>query len=763
MPSTPNIGRALRRREDPHLIKGEGRYASDIPLENLAHLAVARSPVPHARIKSIDVEAALGMPGVIAVYTRDDLPEDARELADWLPRGVTPRPRPVLAGEEVNYVGDALAAVVAETDYEAADAAEALFADLEPLPAVAGVEAAIAENAAKVHEAAADNLAGGYDREFGDVEAAFADAPITVKERFLVPRICGSAMEPRATTAEPHDGGLRVWTSTQHTYGVRNRLTACLGLEEEKVEVLAEDVGGGFGPKATFYPEDVLAAFAALRLNRPVRWVATRSEDTQTTVHAHGDLIDVELAAESDGRLRGLRGEMYHDVGAYPAAGPGQPGIIIAHLLSAYRLPALKMQAHLVHTNSASTGFVRGGGRPVGNYVIERMLDRLAVRIGADPVEVRRRNLVPVDAMPYDTGFPAGRITVHYDSGDYPGMLAAALDAAGYEQLRQQQAGEADGRLLGVGVACCVESSGWGDESARVRLVKDGTAWILAGSTPQGQGHLTAVAQVTADRLGWPLERVRVVAGDSRTLGFGEMTAGSRTAVQVGNATALAARSARRWLLDKAADRLEAATEDLVLEDGVVSVRGAPQSRVPAEELLPEEGLDVTEHFAPPAPYANAYSSGCHVAVVAVDPETGGVDLLRYVIAADTGRILNPLLHDGQLQGGFAHGLGYALFEEASYDPDGGFQTSSFLDYTIPSAAELKTEPELLHFESQTPANPEGFKGVGESGTIPAPGAIANAVEDALRRRNPEARLTRLPLTPERVLEALGPRPGGSQ
>jgi aerobic carbon-monoxide dehydrogenase large subunit len=655
----------------------------------------------------------------------------------------------------VNYVGDAFAAVVAESEYEAADAAQAIFADLEPLQPVPDLAAAIAAGAAKVHEGAGDNLAGGYTREFGDVDAAFANAPVTVRERFQVPRICGSAMEPRATTAEPHGGGLRVWTSTQHTFGVRSRLAGCLGLDEKQVEVLAEDVGGGFGPKATFYAEDVVTAFAALKLKRPVRWVATRSEDTQTTVHAHGDLIEVELAAEADGRLRGLRGKIWHDVGAYPASGPGQPGIIIAHLLSAYRLPALKMEAHLVHTNTASTGFVRGGGRPVGNFVIERLLDRLAAELGADPAEVRRRNLIRPDEMPYDTRFPAGRITVHYDSGDYPGMLQAALEQAGYDELRREQKGAGDGRLLGIGVACCVESSGWGNESARVRLAKDGTAWLLAGSTPQGQGHLTALAQLTADRLGWPLERVRVVAGDSRTLAYGEMTAGSRTAVQVGNAASLATRSARRWLLERAADRLEAAVEDLVLEDGVVEVRGAPQSRVPAEELLPEEGIDVTEHFEPPSPYANAYSSGCHVAVVSVDPETGGVDLVRYVIAADTGRILNPLLHDGQLQGGFAHGLGYALFEEAVYAPDGSFQSASFLDYTIPSAPELKTEPELLHFESRTPANAEGFKGVGESGTIPAPAAIANAVEDALRRVRPDARLSSLPLTPQRVLEAL--------
>ncbi len=745
----------MRRREDPHLVTGRGRYAGDIHLPGLAHVVFARSAQPHAAIRSIDVEAARAMPGVIAVWTAADLPETAKALADFMPRGVTVRPRTVLSIGEVNYVGEAFAAVVAETAYQAADAAEAVFADLDPLPGVGTLAAALADGAAVVHAGADSNEAGGYERAFGDVEAAFGEGAVIIRESFRVPRIAGAAMEPRAVTAESDGTRLRVWTSTQHTYGVRDRLAEMLALEKAAIEVLAEDVGGGFGPKAQVYPEEVVTALAALRLKRPVSWVATRSEDTATTVHAHGSTFEVDLAADPDGKLRGLRGRMWHDIGAFPASGPAQPGLMIAHMLSAYRLPALHLQATLIHTNAASTGFVRGGGRPVGNFVIERLMDRMARRLGLDPAEIRRRNLVEAAQMPFDTGFPAGRQTVIYDSGDYPALLAAALEEIGYRQVREEQAAgpRADGRYRGVGIACCVESSGFGSEQARVHVGRDGIATAYIGSTPQGQGHLTTTAQVVAERLGWPLERVRVVAGDTRAVEHGEMTAGSRTAVQVGNASSLAAQSARRWLLEHAAEKLEADVADLLLEDGVVSVKGAPSSSIPAAEVVPEAGLDVIETFQPPLP--NAYSSGCHAAVVDVDPTTGSVEIVRYVIAHDTGRAINPLLVEGQLQGGYAHGLGYALFEELIYQPDGGFQTASFLDYTIASAPELTVEPRLLAMGTPTPANPEGFKGAGESGTVPVPAAIANAVEDAIRQLRPEAVINELPIGPMRLFEAL--------
>ena len=747
----------MRRREDPRLIAGKGRYSGDIAPPGVTHLAFARSPLPHARIASVDLEAARAMPGVLAIWTAADLPEKARSMSEWLPRGITPRPRPILAQGEVNYVGEAIAAVVAETAYQAADAAQAIYADLDPLPGAGNLEAALAPGAAVVHEGAEDNLAGGYERDFGDIEAAFRSPAAVARESFRVARIAGSAMEPRAVTAESDGSRLRVWTSTQHTFGVRNRLADLLGLDKSQVEVLAEDVGGGFGPKAQVYPEEILCGFAALQLKRPVRWIATRSEDTATTVQAHGSRFEVELAADAEGRLLGLRGRMWHDIGAYPAAGPAQPGLMIAHMLSAYRLPAMHFEASLVHTNGSSTGFVRGGGRPIGNFVIERMMDRLARELSLDPAELRRRNLVPAAAMPFDTGFPAGRETVIYDSGDYPRLLDSALQAVGYEAIRARQRsrseGGGDGRLLGVGIACCVESSGFGSEQAKVRVGRDGVARLFIGSTPQGQSHLTTAAQVLAERLDWPIERVEVIAGDTRVLEHGEMTAGSRTAVQVGNATAMVGTSARRWMLDQAAERLEADAADLVMADGVISVKGAPGSSIDAAEVVPEDGLEVVESFQPPLP--NAYSSGCHVAVVAVDPQTGSVEIVDYAIAHDTGRAINPMVVAGQLQGGYAHGLGYAMFEESIYQADGGFQSASFLDYTMVSAPEVSVEPKLLPYESATSANPEGFKGAGESGTVPVPGAIANAIEDAVRQVRPEARITELPVTPMRLFEAM--------
>ena len=440
-------------------------------------------------------------------------------------------------------------------------------------------------------------------------------------------------------------------------------------------------------------------------------------------------------------------------MGAYPGPGGGQPDIIGPHMMSAYVLPALDIQAVAAFTNAAPTGFVRGGGRPLGNYVIERMMDRLAARIGADPVEVRRRNLIPADRMPYDTGFPQGRRTIVYDGGDYPKLLDMALEAIGYDELRRRQGSQANGRLLGIGVASCVESSGFGSgEPARVRLEPDGGAHLYIGSTPQGQGHETAAAQVLADRLGWPYERIEVTVGDTEGTAWALFTAGSRSAMHMGNAVSLTAQEARRQILEKAAEKLEADPVDLQLEDAVVSVKGVPGRSLAVAEMFPG-GLEVEQAFDTKT--GTAYSSGCHAVALEVDPETGGVELLRYVIVADTGAVINENLVRGQLHGGLAHGLGYALFEEAIYTEDGGFQSASFLDYTIPSAPEMSVPLELRSLRTATEANPEGFKGAGESGAIPAPAAISNAIEDAIRGIRPQATLNRLPVTPARLHELL--------
>ncbi|HMJ38821.1 MAG TPA: xanthine dehydrogenase family protein molybdopterin-binding subunit [Verrucomicrobiae bacterium] len=748
----PYIGRRTRRVEDERLITGQGRYAGDIKLDGLVHIAFCRSTLPHARISAVDRSAAVAMPGVIAVWTAEDLPEVAAGLSDFGPAGIEQRGRPILNRDEVNYVGEAYAMVIAETAYQAQDAAEQVAPDFDPLPGVGDVMSATAESAPVVHADMKSNIAQSASTTYGDIKAAFAPGNITAKIRLTTARVAGAAMEPRTVTATPdiEVGGIKMWTSTQNVFGVKGAVASTLGIDEDKVRVLAEDVGGGFGAKGSVFPEEVLTALAAWRLKKPARWVASRSEDGATTAQGHGSVIEMELAADQKGKLTGLRGRLIHDVGAYAGSGTGQPGIIVGHMISAYVLPAMDMAHELVYTNAVPSGFIRGGGRPLGNYGMERVIDRLARELNLEPAELRRRNLIQPEQIPYTTGFPAGRSGYVYDSGDYPRLLELALEKLGRDPGRD---GQADGRLVGVGVACCVESTGFGrGEPAKIHLSKDGIAHVYVGSTPQGQGHETMVALVVAERLGWPLEKIRVTAGDTRHVPFALLTAGSRSAVMVGNAAAQAGAAMRKRVLERAGDALEADVQDMVLEDGVIGVRGAPARSVPATDVLPDEGLEVFESFDPKRPLT--FSSGCHAAVVAVDPETGQVEVLRYVIAHDTGKAINPVTLEGQLHGGYAHGLGYALYEAAVYDPDGSYRTASFLDYTIVSTGEVG-EPELVHIETPTDANPEGFKGAGESGTIPVPAAIANAVEDALRKRNPDAVVDRLPITSDRIVELL--------
>jgi carbon-monoxide dehydrogenase large subunit len=644
--------------------------------------------------------------------------------------------------------------VIAENAYQAQDAAEQVSPEFDPLPGVGDVITAIADGAPTVHADMKSNIAQSATTTYGDIKTAFESGGVTAKIRLTTSRIAGAAMEPRTVTATPDEetGGIKMWTSTQNVFGVRQAVASTLGLDADKIRVLAEDVGGGFGAKGSVFPEEVLIALAAWRLKRPVRWVASRSEDGATTAQGHGSVIELELAADRNGKLRGLRGRLIHDIGAYSGSGTGQPGIIVSHMISAYVLPAMEVEHQLVYTNTVPTGFIRGGGRPLGNYGMERVMDRLARSLDLEPAELRRRNLIQPDQIPYTTGFPAGRSGYVYDSGNYPRLLEMALEKLGTDPWRN---GQADGRLVGVGVACCVESTGFGrGEPAKIHITKDGIAHVYVGSSPQGQGHETMVALVAAERLGWPFEKIRVTAGDTRHVPFALLTAGSRSAVQVGSATAQAATAMRKRLLERAGEVLEADVQDLVLEEGVIGVRGSPARQVPATDMLPDEGLEVFESFDPKRPLT--FSSGCHAAAVAVDPETGHVEVLRYVIAHDTGKTINASTLEGQLHGGYAHGLGFALYEASLYDKDGSFRTASFLDYTIVSTGEVAVVPELLSLDTPTDSNPEGFKGAGESGTIPVPAAIASAVEDALLRRNPNAVVDTLPITSDRIVELLG-------
>jgi carbon-monoxide dehydrogenase large subunit len=752
MSAEPQIGGSVRRREDPPLLTGNGRYASDLRLPGLCHLAVVRGSLAHARILSVNVEPARRLPGVVAAWSPGDLPELRGPMNDVPPPGVLQRPRPVLATGEVRHVGEAVAVVVARDPYVAADAAQTVAVELEPLPAVAGVLEASAASAPRVHADLPGNLAGRTERAFGDVDAAFGERATVVRQRFHLARVAGGYLEPRAATASLDGAGrLVVWTSTQWVFGVHASIAAALGLDHGQLRVLAQDVGGGFGAKGMPYPEEVLVALAARRLGRPVSWVASRSEDTVASAHSHGTVLDLELAAEADGSLRGLRGRVLHDVGAYTASGAGQSDNIVSHLVSAYRLPALRIEVDLVLTNAAPCGFIRGGGREVGNFGIERLLDLLASRLRLDPVELRRRNLIAPRDMPHDTGYPERGGTVVYDGGDYPHLLELALEAVGYQEVRRSQA---KGWRPGVGVACCVESTGLpAPETARVHLAPHGRVNVLVGSTPHGQGHQTIAAQVVADRLGWPSSQITVTAGDTAAVPFAAVTAASRSAVDMGNAVARAALAARRRLLEMAAEALEASPEDVVLTADGAHVRGVPERLLPLAEVVGPEGLEVMETLE--ADRRRAYASSCHAALVEVDPDTGDVAVSKYVIVHDVGRPINPLLVEGQMHGGFAHGLGYGLFEEAHYEPDGAFRSASFLDYAIPSAPEVGAGPILRHITTASLHNPEGFKGAGEGGTIAVPAALANAVEDALRRHGSAAVVDRLPITPELVLKLL--------
>jgi len=667
---------------------------------------------------------------VLAAWSASDLP-DLGTLPGFPVGTAQLRERPVLPAIEVRYAGEAVAMVIADAPERAADAAAAVEVDVEPLTATA--------------DPMLGEVATTLERGFGDIDAAFADSPVIVSARLKLARVTGGYMEPRATTAALEGDILTVHTSTQWVHGVRDAIAKCLALPTDRVRVLAPHVGGAFGAKGFAVAEEILTAAAALRLRRPVRWIAARSEDMLAGTQSHGTVLDLELAADRDGRLRGVRGRIWHPIGAYAAAGPGQVDNIVSHLLSAYRLPALRVTVDLVYTNTAPSGFIRGGGREVGNFAIERLVDRLARDLRIDPVELRRRNLVPPSAMPFETGYRTPRITAIFDGGDYPAMLDQAWAAVGGDAFR---AGRHEGPAQGLGVACFTESTGIGEpEHARVAMDVTGNVTLYIGTTPQGQGHETAAAQVAGEHLGWPAEMITVVAGDSAAVPTGRNTSASRSAVEMGSAVGLAADSARRKLLALAAEQLEVAAEDLELGPGGANVRGVPDRRVRLDELIPN-GLEVAEVYDPER--RRAYAAGCAAIVAEVDVETGAVQVRRHVFVHDVGRQINPLVVEGQVHGGAAHGLGYALFEEFAYDEGAAPRTSGFLDYSIVSAGEV-VEPETSDIDTPSPSNPGGFRGAGEGATVPVAAAVAAAVEDALRSRGLDVFITELPISPDRL------------
>ena len=772
------FGSGIRRREDPRLLTGTARYTDDIVLPGMVHAAVLRSPHAHARIARLDVSRAKAAPGVVAVFTGADAEGALKPIPClWLVPGsnLKTAPYPAMATDVVRYVGDAVAVVVAESPYQAYDALELIDADYETMAAVVDPQKATQPGAPALHGEASDNVAFHWTVAGGDVDAAFRDAEVTVRDRIIQQRLIPTAMEPRGAVAHfvPATGELTLWNTTQNPHIVRFAMSVVTGIPEDRLRVVAPEVGGGFGSKIAQMPGDFITVLCSMKLGRPVKWVETRSENYVATTHGRDHVQEVEIAATRDGRITGLRCSVWAGMGAYlSTAAPGIPTILHGLMLSGpYTIPAVKEDVYGVYTNTTPVEAYRGAGRPEATFMLERMMDLLADEIGVDPVEVRRRNLIP----PFENGHPVVTGLV-YDSGNYEGALAKALAHVDYAGLRaEQQAARGKGRYIGIGVSIYVEICGLGPsqvagavgfqgglwESAIVRFHPSGKVNVFIGASPHGQGEETTFAQIVADELGVGVNDVKVVHGDTDATPMGWGTYGSRTTAVGGAALAVATRKIKEKAKLLAGHLLEAAVEDIDYAGGRFFVKGVPDRYKTIQDIalmanvawnLPqgmEAGLEATSFYDPPN---FVYPFGAHVAVVEVDPETGHVELKRYVAVDDCGPQINPVIVEGQVHGGVVQGIGQALWEEAVYDEQGQLLTGSLADYAIPRADTLP-DIEVLSTVTPSPHHPLGVKGIGEAGTIASTCTVYNAVIDALEPF--KVTTIRMPLTPERVWRAI--------
>jgi carbon-monoxide dehydrogenase large subunit len=750
------IGAAVRRVEDPPLVMGSARYTEDLALPGAVHAVFVRSVLGHARIAGIDTAEAAAAPGVIAVLTADDL--DLEPLRPSF--GPPVFARPPLAREVVRFMGEAVAVVVASSREQALDAAELVDVDYEPLQVVIDPLAALQPDAPVLFTEHGSNLA--VERPWEGEPAQLEACEVVVRAHLVNQRVIPAPMEPSAAVAapDPETGGITVWAPVQAPFWTRAALAASLKLDPERIRVTVPAVGGAFGARIFPYPEQVVTAALALRLNRPVRYVESRSESMLTMTHGRAQVQEVELGATSDGTVTDLRARIVADGGAYPGDDALMPQSTIQMLAGPYRIPRVEGHTRLVATNTTPVSAYRGAGRPEATWLLERMLDLLAARLGLDPAEVRRRNLIQPDAFPHVTATGA-----RYDSGDYPAALERALEIAGYERLRAEQAERRQngGRLqLGIGLATYVEVTGFGPEVGVVTVEPDGRVTVLTGTSPHGQGHETAFAQLAAATLGVELDSVRVVHSDTKLVPSGGGTMGSRS-LQVGGTAVL---QASEQVVAKgrtlAAHLLEARVEDVVVHPGHgVGVAGAPATALSWAELAQaitdpaRRPPDLDSALSAEVAFemdGSTYPFGTHVAVVEVDVETGLVRLVRHVAVDDSGRLLNPMLAEGQVHGGIAQGAAQALLEEVRYDADGNNLTGNLASYSMPSAAELPSF-DTARMETPSPLNPLGAKGIGESGAIGSTPAVHNAVVDALA---PFGVIhVDIPTTPERVWRAL--------
>jgi aerobic carbon-monoxide dehydrogenase large subunit len=761
------IGARVLRLEDQALVTGRGRFVDDIPTAGVSAAAFARSPHPHALIRNIDLNAARAVPCVIAVLTLDDLaPVMKQRRMNRVSNSGTNLAQSwpfALADGEVSFVGEPIAIVVAADRYVAEDAAALIEVDYEVLAAAIDCRA---EGAPPVRRELRSNRVISYKVGYGDVEAAFAKPAHVVREELWVHRGAAHSMEGRGILAEISDRETLVWASTQKPHDLRTALADYIALDESRLRVATPDVGGGFGPKLCVYPEDVAVVAAAILLRRSIKWIEDRREHFTNAAQERDQYWSIALAADGDGRVRGIRGRLIHDVGAYALQDVNIPYNSATTLTGPYVVPALAIDVAAVHTNKAPVSSVRGAGYPQAAFAMERMLDRLAQALRLDRAELRRRNLIPAEKMPYLKPLKsrAGE-QVQYDSGDYPGCQAEIVRAAQWQDFpRRQAAARAQGSYIGIGLAHGMKGTGRGPfEFGNVRISPTGQITVSTGAAPMGQGLCTALAQICADAFGVRAQDVTVIAGDTAAAPLGLGGFASRQTVTAGSSVKIAAAAVAAKARKLASHMLEAAEEDLEIVDGEVRVVGAPQLAVKLGDLARvlkgapgypfpkdiEPGLESSATFRVDQ---LAYSNACHVAEVEVDVETGGVRILRYFAMQDAGRLINPMIVDGQVHGGIAHGIGNAIFEWMGYDEAGQPITTTFADYLLPTAADVPNL-QTLYKESPSPHNPLGVKGVGEVGVIPAAAAIISAVEDALSPF--DVRIAQMPIAPSRLAELI--------
>ncbi len=769
-----SIGERIKRNEDPRLLTGRALFVDDVQLAGMLHAAFLRSDYAHARIKGIDASAAREHPGVVAVFTAEDMGED------WAPgpSNVAPPPGDVvfhsrthvpLAKDKVRYVGEPIAVVVAESRYIAEDAVEDIFVDLEMLDVVADLETALDPDAPLVHDDLDSNLAAHLIQDKGDYQTARATADVIVTRKIDIDRGAAAAMENRGVIADWDEKGqqLTVWDTTQAPIPIRNGLAARHGLSQSQVRVIAPFIGGGFGPKILLhYPEEIMIPWISMQLCKPIKWIEDRRENFHATTQERRQVHEAEMLLTREGKILGVSHTFLHDTGAYDPYGLTIPLNTQSHATGGYHVPNYHSEVKVAFTNKMITTPVRGAGRPQGIFLVERLLDIAAKELEMDPVEIRKLNFIPSEAFPYEREIIDQAFSpLIFDSGNYQPVMDKAVETIGYHHFinEEQPRLQAEGKHVGIGITPFVETTGVGPyEGARINIEPSGKINVATGVGTQGQGHFTSFAQIVADQLGVDVGDVNLVTGDSTEFHWGTGTFASRGAVVAANAINASAKIVREKVLKLASKILEAPEEELELEDGYVRVADIPRMSISLGDLAAEAnplrgavepgtepGLEATAYFGP---QYGAAAFGVHAMIIEVDPETMMIDIKRYVVAEDCGTILNPLILEGQIHGGVAMGIGNAYFEQLIYDENAQLLNASLADYLVPTASEIPTI-EVEHLETRSPLNPLGTKGVGEAGTIPVPSLFAQAIENAFPDHDFE--ILEMPLSPNKLFEIL--------